>query len=356
METQGMNHDRYWQIVETRDQSYDHEFVYAVRSTGIYCRPSCPSPRPKRENIDFYADARQAEQAGYRACLRCKPNGSPDTQQALIQRLCDYIDTHESPSLQQLSDAVGLSPYHLQRIFKQALGVTPRQYAATRRMQRLKDKLKQGEQVTEAMFDVGYSSSSRLYEQATAHLGMSPATYRRGGQGKQITYHFVDSPLGLLMIAATSQGICYVGFGDHEQQLQQTLQQEFPAATILEPEHTETETQERLHYWAQAMLDYLNGQQQQLDLPLDLKATAFQSRVWQALRQIPYGTTCSYREIAAAIGQPTAARAVARACATNPVPLVVPCHRVIGEDGALHGYRYGIERKRALLDQERSKR
>jgi AraC family transcriptional regulator of adaptative response/methylated-DNA-[protein]-cysteine methyltransferase len=344
-----MNEESYWQAVQSRDASADGQFFYAVRSTGIYCRPTCPSRRPNRDQVMFFRLPEAAEQAGFRACRRCHPhNITPkDPQVELIGQACRYIAEHveRAPTLEEIGHAVGLSPHHLQRTFKRMMGITPRQYAEACRVDRLKSRLKQGDNVTTALYEAGYGSSSRLYEQAPARLGMTPATYRRGGLGARIGYTIAATRLGRLLVAATERGVCFVSLSDDDAELEAALASEYPAAEIVRDQG------EELSEWIDAILNYINGEEPHLDLPLDIQATAFQWRVYEALRAIPYGSTRSYRAVAEALGQPTAARAVARACATNPVALVVPCHRVIGEDGGLRGYRWGVERKRALLEQ-----
>ncbi len=348
-----MNEESFWQAVQTRDPNADGVFFYAVRSTGIYCRPTCPSRRPRRDQVLFFQQYEDAESAGFRACQRCHPRGEqPDEHRKLIEQACELLDAQaeQPPTLAELGAQLGMSAFHLQRTFKRIVGVSPRQYAETRRIERLKERLKQGDNVTTALYEAGYSSSSRLYEQAPERLGMTPATYRRGGLGAQIGYTITDSPFGRLLVATTKQGICFVSLADDDDSLRQALHDEYPAAVI---ERAEGELAENLDRWVSAIHEHLRGQQPHaLDLPIDVRATAFQSRVWQALREIPYGSTRSYRAVAEAIGQPTAVRAVARACATNPVALVVPCHRVIGEDGEMRGYRWGTERKREILAQE----
>jgi AraC family transcriptional regulator of adaptative response/methylated-DNA-[protein]-cysteine methyltransferase len=265
----------------------------------------------------------------------------------LVQRVCQYIETSEDciPTLAEMGDHVGMSPYHLQRVFKKMMGVSPRDYADSFRVKRLKDRLRDGANVTEALYDAGYGSSSRLYEQSGAHLGMTPLKYRKGGEGMQIRYTITDCKLGRLAVAMTTEGICCVCIDDDDESLEARLFEEFPAAEIQRDDAIMAE-------WVDQFLAFLNGWQPHFDLPLNIRATAFQLRVWQALLEIPYGETRSYRDIAEAIGQPTAFRAVANACAANPVPLVVPCHRVIRSDGEIGGYALGVERKRVLLEQE----
>ena len=344
-----MLEEKYWQAVLARDNRSDGTFVYGVRSTGIYCNPSCSARRPRREQVVFFPQPEAAEQAGYRACRRCRPQEATvyELQAEMVQRACRYIETHlEGPlTLDALGKEVSVSPYHLQRVFKRIMGITPRQYAQAYRLGQLKQQLKEGETVTTALYNTGYGSSSRLYEQAPAQLGMTPAAYRRGGKSTHIGYTIVDCPLGRLLIAATKKGICSICLGNSDADLETALFSEYPAAEI-QRDGVE------LSQWVNTLLKHLIGQQPQLELPIDVQATAFQWRVWEKLQAIPYGSTRSYGEIAQELGDPKAARAVARACATNPVAIVVPCHRVVREDGSLGGYRWGLERKRQLLAQE----
>ena len=345
-----MEEIEYWEAVCSRDREYDGAFVYAVRSTGIYCRPSCPSRRPRREHVQFFGSPAGAEQAGYRACRRCQPEKrTPEEPNlALVQRMCRYLSEprDQLPTLDELAQEFHLSPYHLQRTFKRIVGVTPRQYAEAQRLERFKTGLKQGESVTDALYEAGYASNSSAYTQAARQFGMTPTTYRDGG-GAAISYTVAESPLGWLLVAGTAKGLCAVRLGDSPAALEAELASEFPAAGV-------TRDDTGLGAPVTALMGYLHGAQPHLDLPLDVRATAFQQQVWRALQAIPAGSTRSYGEVAAAIGRPTAARAVARACATNPVALVIPCHRVIREDGALGGYRWGLERKERLLAQEAS--
>jgi AraC family transcriptional regulator of adaptative response/methylated-DNA-[protein]-cysteine methyltransferase len=348
-EVPAVDEERYWQAVLARETSLDGVFVYAVRSTGVYCRPGCPSRRPRRDQVIFFAQPFVAEQAGFRACRRCRPAGDrgSEAQAELARRACRVIEelADDPPTLGELGERMGVSPYHLQRTFKRVMGITPRQYADARRLDRLRARLREGDSVTTALYDSGYGSSSRLYEQAPDQLGMTPATYQRGGEGARIGFTSTSTPLGRLLVAATARGICFVCLGDDDAALGRALRGEFPAAEIERDDAV-------LGAWVAAIVAHLSGEQPRLDLPLDVRATAFQRRVWEALRAIPYGQTRTYGEIAQELGQPTAARAVARACATNPVALVVPCHRVVGEGGELRGYRWGVERKRALLERE----
>lgn len=341
-----------WQAVVGRDASLDGTFFYGVRSTGIYCRPSCPSRRPNRAQVVFFEETGMAEKAGFRACLRCHPLESGDRQVELIQQACRYIEENVArlegaPGLSELSQQIGLSPHHLHRTFKRVTGVTPRQYAEAYRMGQLKTRLKEQESVTGALYEVGYGSSSRLYERAGERMGMTPATYRQGGPGLTIHYTIVACSLGRLLVAATEKGLCAVRLGDRDTMLLGELEKEFQAARLY-PDEVGS-----LRDWVQLIIRYIEGQAPHLDLPLDVQATAFQRQVWEVLRAIPYGSTRSYAEVAASLGRPSAVRAVARACATNPVALVIPCHRVVRHDGSLGGYRWGIERKQALLERER---
>jgi len=338
-----------WQAVLQRDRGQDGAFVYAVRSTGIYCRPSCPSRRPRRDRVRFFAVPEAAEHAGFRACLRCKPRGQKAADPALerVRAVCRFIAAHldETLTLERLATEVGLGPHHLQRSFKAALGISPRDYADALRLGQLRRRLRAGEAVSDAGYAAGYGSSRGLYERAPAQLGMTPSTYRKGGEGMSIGYAITDSPLGRLMVAATEKGICRVGLADDERELLDVLHDEFPRAEVKRDE-------KGLRATVDAVLDGLRGARPRKDLPLDVQATAFQWRVWQELQRIPRGHTRSYADIARALGRPGAARAVGQACNRNPVALVIPCHRVVGSDGALGGYRWGVERKRTLLEAE----
>ncbi len=345
--------ERRWRAVLARDSSYDGTFVYAVRSTGIYCRPSCASKKPRREQVAFFPVPEVAEQAGFRACRRCRPGEvrATDPRIALVRAVCHLIDAHPdaTASLATLSVRAGTTPHRLLRAFRAVLGLTPRQYRDERRLDRFKTQLKEGKKVSPALYEAGYGSTSRVYEGAHARLGMTPATYGRGGAGTRIAFAVVPCALGRLLVAATERGICRIGIGDDAPALERGLRAEFPAATIARDDDT-------LRSWVAEITAHLDGRQTHLDLPIDVRATAFQRRVWEALRKIPYGSTRSYSQVARAVGNPKATRAVARACATNPVAIVVPCHRVVREDGDLGGYRWGVERKRALLKQEAASR
>jgi len=340
-----------WRAVSARDRRADGQFVYAVRSTGIYCRPSCASRRPRADRVAYFPTPDEAEAAGFRACRRCRPRDGarPDIWTAKIRRACAHlaqVDGH--PSLAALAAAIGGSPYHLQRNFKRLVGVTPREFAEACRLNKVKRRLRDGRLVTDAVLEAGYGSSGRFYERAVPKLGMAPAVYRRGGAGIRIRYTTVESPLGRLLVAATSRGVCAISMGRLDADLERALAREYFAATIERDAGP-------LEAWTKQVLAHLAGRQPRLDLPLDVRATAFQWQVWMALGSIPYGETRSYAEVAAAIGRPRAARAVARACATNPVALAVPCHRVSPSAGGLGGYRWGAARKKALLSRERSR-
>jgi len=343
--------ERCWEAVQNNDASFDGQFVVAVRTTKIYCRPSCTARLPLRKNVEFFPVPAMAESNGYRACKRCLPKdvSSVDEQTERVQMICQYIDDHldEPCTLEEMGTAIGWSPYHLQRTFKQVVGITPRQYADMQRIARFKEGLRNGESVTNAALEAGYSSSSRIYAQADQHMGMTPKNYRKGGDDIAIAYSIwdTDSLLGKLLVAMTERGVCSIKMGEVDSDLIESLHEEFPAAHIFRDD-------EYLYDAVQNVLNYLQGWKPNLSLPLDIRVTAFQKRVLQELLNIPYGETRTYGEIAQAIGQPKAARAVGRACGANPVPLVVPCHRVVGSDGSLTGYAYGTDRKRYLLDME----
>jgi AraC family transcriptional regulator, regulatory protein of adaptative response / methylated-DNA-[protein]-cysteine methyltransferase len=347
---------RCWNAVTKRDARFGDAFVYAVRSTGIYCRPGCPSRRPGRAVVEFFATPESAERAGFRACRRCRPNvrdaAKPDIAAescgALIRFVCRELEANseEGIRLGALAARAGLGPHQLARTFRRAVGITPRQYADAARLGRLKRGLRAGgNTVTATLYEAGYGSSSRLYEQSNAQLGMTPAAYRRGGRGMEITYTVAASRLGRVLVGTTPRGISAVYLGDRDAPLESALRKEYPQAAIQRGGR-------EAHKWVRTIVRYLDGGMPGLDLPLDVQATAFQRRVWETLRRIPSGTTQTYAEIARAMRRPKAARAVARACATNPVSLVIPCHRVVRGDGGMGGYRWGIERKKALLAQE----
>ena len=337
--------DRLWSAVVGRDSAQDGTFVFAVSTTGVYCRPSCPARRPRRENVTFFARPEQAEKAGFRACLRCRPKSSSGNQRAdLAKEICRYIEQHldDAITLTHLGKVFRQSPFHLQRRFKSAVGITPREYADSCRLRLLKRNLQAGDNVTRAMYDAGYGSSSRLYEKTSSQLGMTPDKYRRGAIAATIRYACADSPLGRMLIAATDRGVCAIQFGRSDAELLEGLKREFPFA-VRKADESALET------WIAALLSRMTGRESSAALPLDIRATAFQRRVWSYLQSIPFGATRSYQDVARAIGQPTASRAVARACATNPVAVAIPCHRIVRVDGGTSGYRWGVERKRKLL-------
>jgi AraC family transcriptional regulator of adaptative response/methylated-DNA-[protein]-cysteine methyltransferase len=347
--------DPRWAAVATRDAAADGRFVFAVRTTGVYCRPSCTSRRPRRENAVFYRSPEAAEAAGYRACKRCRPKDTTTSDPALrrVRRASALIDEAlvegESgpPSLATLARQVGTSPHHLLRLFKKHLGITPHEYADARRLALVKRHLRAGDDVAGALYAAGYGSPSRLYERSDAQLGMTPATYRRDGKGAVIEFTTVRSPLGRLLVGATSRGITAVSLGNDDAHLERALNDEYPAAEIRRGD-------ERLKPWVSAILEHIAGERPSLALPLDLQATAFQWKVWRALQKIPYGKTATYGEIAREIGRPKAVRAVANACANNRAALVIPCHRAIRADGDSGGYRWGAARKEKILAKERA--
>src|SRR5215216_5501513 len=343
------NNEQLWQAVMSKDARYDGQFVFAVSSTGIYCRPSCPSRRAHRERVKFFDLPETAEQAGFRACLRCQPQRARvvDPQIELVQRVCRFLNTSDSETLKlaELASHTGVSVFHLQRTFKRVMGISPRQYLAARRFGNFKTLVRKGDSVTIALYESGFNSSSRLYEHAAEELGMTPATYSRGGRGVNINYTIVDSAMGRLLVAITERGVCAVRMADSDEELEKDLRKEFPEAQI---ERDDSVLREPV----QKILNHLEKNDPRLDLPLDIRATAFQRQVWEKLRAIPYGETVSYSEVAKALGKPGAVRAVGRACATNPIALVIPCHRVVREDQSLGGYRWGLERKKKLLAHE----
>lgn len=338
-----------WRRVLARDRSADGVFFYAVTSTGVFCRPSCPSRRPRPDRVRFFDDIVSAAAAGFRPCKRCHPAevGANGISRA-IRRVAAYLDAHveDAVPLSRLGRVAGVSPSHLQRRFKQELGLSPREYQAARRADRFRRGLRAGKDVTTAIYDAGYGSPSRVYEANPTGRGVSPAAYRRGGAGLDVGYAIVGSPLGRLLVAATANGVCAVKLGNRDEELKAELAREFPAAQISGREAIPNE-------WLEAVVARIGNTASQSDLPLDVKGTAFQWRVWRALQQIPVGETRTYSDVARAVGSPSAVRAVGRACATNPVALVVPCHRVVGKNGSETGYRWGLERKRQLLALEK---
>jgi AraC family transcriptional regulator of adaptative response/methylated-DNA-[protein]-cysteine methyltransferase len=339
---------RYWQAALARDSQADGTFVLAVRSTHIYCRPSCPARRPLRRNVVFFHTREEAEKQGYRACLRCRPNEVPGAValvQRAVRRLAD--SSEETVRLGPLAIALNTTQATLRRAFRQVTGLQPRELVEALRIKKFKAMLRSGKNIADALYETGYGSSSRVYERSNAQLGMTPATYQKGGKGMKIGYIIAKSPLGKVLVAATERGVSAVYLGDSENKLIAELREEYPRAEIAPAPHT-------YQNWVREIVQRTEGKAPRLELPLDLQATAFQRRVWQELQRIPRGRTRTYSQVARSLGQPKAVRAVARACATNPVSVVVPCHRVIREDGGLAGYRWGLSRKEHLLTKERA--
>src|SRR5712692_5471606 len=347
-----LSDDEKWKAVLSRSDSFDGAFVFAVRSTGIYCRPSCPARRPTKEHVTFFPGSIEAEQSGFRPCLRCQPRvAGPSPKDKLVNHVCKYIEANlpHKLTLATLSHQVGVSPYHFQRTFKRILGVSPRQYVEARRLARMKRFLRNGETVNTSLYNAGFSSRSRVYENVPGGFGVNPGEFRRGGEGLRIRYSIIDSPLGRLLVAATEKGVCAVCMGDSDRTVETVLAEDYPSAKL-------HRNDEGMKEWAGAFVKYFAGNSSPLKLPLDVTGTAFQWKVWKKIQSIPYGKTATYSGIAGALGSPNASRAVARACATNQVALVIPCHRVIGKDGGLHGYRWGNERKLTLLTLEQKVR
>ena len=339
---------RFWQATLARDRRADGTFVLAVRSTHIYCRPSCPARRPLRRNVTFFRTREEAEKQGYRPCRRCRPN-EVSASVALVQRAARLLadSSDESTGLGSLADTLGTTQSALRRACAQVTGLKPREFFQALRLKRFKALIRAGKSITDALYETGYGSSSRVYERSNAQLGMTPATYRKGGLGMKLGYTIAKSPLGKVLVAATERGVSAVYLGDSEPALLAELRDEYPRAEI-------SPASDANQRWVKEVVSRTEGKQPHFELPLDLQATAFQRRVWQELQRIPRGRTRTYSQVARSLGQPKAVRAVARACATNPVSIVVPCHRVIREDGALAGYRWGLSRKEQLLAQERA--
>jgi len=334
-----------WEQVLRREAG---AFLYAVTTMGVYCRPGCPSPRPLRRNVRFFPDTQAAERQGFRACKRCDPKGERAAiARAVVEDACAFMEREETiPSLEALATRSGYSRFHFLRLFRDHTGLTPRSYAEGVRARRLNAALAGGARVIDAVADAGFGSESRVYENTGKLLGMNPGAARRGGQGETIRTAFADCPFGRLLVGATGTGVCFIGFAEPDNALLGDLQHRFPKACILPDDLALAGT-------VRAVLDFLEEPAAALDLPLDLRGTVFQRRVWQTLCRIPPGETRTYAQLAAMIGNPRAVRAVARSCATNPVSLAVPCHRVVGSDGNLTGYRWGVPRKQALLQRER---
>jgi AraC family transcriptional regulator of adaptative response/methylated-DNA-[protein]-cysteine methyltransferase len=341
-----LSHDQLWDQVIRREPG---EFLYAVSTMGVYCRPGCPSPRPLRQNVRFFRNCGEAEASGFRACRRCDPKGDrARLAQAVVRDACAHIESaDEIPSLDMLAQRSGYSRFHFLRMFRDHTGLTPRSYAEGVRARRLHAALADGARVADAVAEAGYGSESRVYEKTGELLGMTPGAVRRGGEGEVIRTAFADCPFGRLLVGVTDKGVCFIGFAEPDEALLGDLYQRFPRARVVADDAALAES-------VRAVLDFLEEPKQSLELPLDLRGTAFQQRVWRTLCRIPAGETRTYAELAAMVGDPRAVRAVARSCARNPVSLAVPCHRIIGSDGNLTGYRWGVPRKRALLAKERA--
>lgn len=346
----GSGLDLRWKALAGRDPAADGTFVYGVTSTGVYCRPSCPSRRPRADRVRFFDTTNEARQAGFRACKRCRPDTVDLAQPgvAAVRRVSAYLATHadETVTLAHLGRVAAMSPHHLQRRFKAIVGLSPREYQAAMRAGRLRASLHAGRDVTSAIYDAGYGSPSRVYESAPTGKGMPPSTYRRRGAGMRIGYSIVPSAIGRVLVAATEHGVCAVKIGDSDAALVRELKQEYSAADVSANDAPRAE-------WVKAIGDHLRGDHDALELPIDVQATAFQWKVWRALQRIPAGETQAYAEVARRIGKPKAVRAVATACARNPVCLVVPCHRVVPSSGGTGQYRWGADRKAALLAAEK---
>ncbi len=340
--------DPRWAAVVARDPTADGKFFYSVKTTGVYCRPSCAARAARPENIEFHLTAADAERAGFRPCKRCKPDQPPlaERHAARVAELCRLIETAETvPSLEELANHAGLSPHHLHRLFKAVTGLTPKAYATAHRAQRMRTELERSSTVTEAIYSAGYSSNGRFYEKSNQVLGMTPTNYRAGGANTEIRFAIGECSLGSILVAASRRGVCAILLGDDPDALARDLQDRFPRADLIGGDA-------RFEQLVAKVVAFVEAPGLGLDLPLDVRGTAFQQRVWQALREIPAGATVSYAEIAKRIGAPKAVRAVAQACAANALAVAIPCHRVVRNDGGLSGYRWGVDRKRALLDRE----
>jgi AraC family transcriptional regulator, regulatory protein of adaptative response / methylated-DNA-[protein]-cysteine methyltransferase len=340
--------DERWAAVARRDRSADGVFYYSVRTTGVYCRPSCSARLAQRENVQFHTTCEEADRAGFRPCKRCRPNGVGFAEQraAAIARACRLIETAEElPNLAALAKAAGMSRFHFHRIFKAVTGVTPKAYMMAHRTRRVRDELARSDTVTQAIYDAGFNSSGRFYAKSSEILGMTPTTFRSGGTGVSLRFAVGECSLGSVLVATTEKGVCAILLGDNPDALLRDLQDKFPNAHLIGGDP-------KFEQLVAKVIGFLEAPALGLDLPLDVRGTVFQQRVWQALREIPPGSTESYQTVAERIGMPTAARAVAQACASNKIAVAIPCHRVVRNDGALSGYRWGLERKRALLDRE----
>jgi len=343
--------DARFNAVRRRDKSFDGKFVYAVRTTSVYCRPGCAARPAKRENLSFYDSSEAAEAAGFRPCKRCRPNAASDdeSRRAAVARACRLIDTaEEAPRLDRIAAVAGMSPFYFHRVFKAATGLTPKAYAAAKRAARLRAALGEAGSVTGAIYEAGYNASSRFYAEAARELGMAPRAYKQGGRGEIIRFAVGRCALGAILVAATETGVCAIFLGDDPGKLVRDLQDQFAKAELVGSDAAFEATVARV-------VGFVEGRRAWLDLPLDIRGTAFQRQVWEALGRIPRGETATYAEIAAAVGRPGAVRAVARACASNRLAVAIPCHRVVRTDGALAGYRWGVDRKQALIARERAK-
>ncbi len=339
--------DPRWSAVAYRDAAFDGRFVYAVKTTGIYCRPTCPSRRPHLHNVAFYPTWREAEGAGFRACRRCRPNEPGAPHSAVVAAACRSIaEADAPPSLDALAAAANMSRFHFHRVFKKATGLTPKAYAAAHRARRMREALAGADSVTQAIYEAGFNSAGRFYERSSEVLGMTPRAFRKGGLDVEITFAIGACSLGAILVARSKKGICAILLGDDPAALARDIRRLFPKAKLIGGD-TEFEA------LVAQVVGFVDAPQQGFDLPLDIRGTAFQQRIWQALRKIPAGETASYAEIARRIGKPKAARAVARACAENLIAVAIPCHRVVRNDGTISGYRWGAARKRALLAKER---
>lgn len=343
-----VSRDPRWQSIVKRDQKADGSFFYSVKTTGVYCRPSCAARLARPENVDFYRSSEEARRAGFRACKRCKPDELSQAEQnrERIASVCRLIESSENePTLQELADSVGLSTYHFHRLFKSMTGLTPKAYATAHRAKKMRKELERGGSVTEAMFEAGFASSSRFYEKTNGVLGMTPTDFRRGGAQVDIRFAIAQCSLGAILVAQTERGVCAILLGDDAEALARDLQDRFPNANFVGGD-------EEFEKVVARVIGFVETPGIGLDLPLDVRGTAFQQRVWQALRKIPAGTTVSYSELAKQVGMPKAVRAVASACAANKIAVAIPCHRVVRNDGGLSGYRWGVERKAILIERE----
>ena len=338
-----------WKAILARDQSKDGKYVFGVYSTGIYCKPSCPARHPHVEQVVFFNAPGEAEQHGFRPCKRCQPSEHTKARTETVRQVCEYIERNIDGklTLSILSQQAGLSKFHFQKTFKRVLGISPRQYVEARRLEKVKDSLRRGDTVTNAIYDAGFSSKGKLYENFPSQLGVNPGTFRRGGEGLSIHYTIVDSPIGRLLIGATENGICAVCIGASDDAVEAALGEDYYAADLYRNDH-------QMKNWAEKFSKYFGGKDFPRDLPIDVQATAFQWKVWKQIQAIPYGKTTTYSKIAEELGKPKAVRAVANACAINHVALLIPCHRVIGTRGDLRGYRWGLKRKQTLLSLENS--